>query len=104
MFLVIVGVHRGVGQGQVLDGGLLGGNNSSVGLAHSHIDDFQFVAERTIANLELAQPLHAALADHPDLRIQLVPPGPVILETDCLVIMLEDVGFLRIIRRRGRLH
>ena len=63
VLLVIVGVHRSVGRGEVLDGGFLRGNHGSVGLADPDIDDVQLVAERAVADLELAQRLHSALAD-----------------------------------------
>ena len=104
VLLVIVGVHRSIGQGEVLNRRLLRGNDGSVWFVDPYIDNLQLVAERAVADFKLAHRLHAALADDPDLRVELVPPGPVIFETERLMIMLHDNRFLRIIRKRGRRH
>ena len=72
------------------------------GLMHAHIRNLQLVAERAVADLQLAERLHTALAHDLDSRIELVASGAVVLEAKGLAVMLDHKGFLRVINRRGR--
>ncbi len=103
VLLVIVGINRSVGEGEVLHRRLLRINHGAVGLAHADVGDLQLVAQRAVAYLELTQRLHAALADDLDLRLGLVAAGAVVLKTHSLLIVLDHIGFLRIVGRSGSL-
>src|SRR5271165_4275553 len=104
VLLVIIGVNRSVGSGgQVLNGRFLRGHDRAVRLADPYIYDVQLIGGCAVANLQLAEPLHSALADDSDLGSQFLAAGPVVFIPHDLAIVFYDVGFLRIIRRNRRL-
>ena len=104
VLLMVVGIDRGIRDGEVLDGRFLRGDHGAIGLENADVGNFQLVAEGAVADFELSQGLHTAFADYANSRIQLLAAGTIILKADGLMMLLDDVGFLRIVGRSGRVR
>src|SRR5208283_4998093 len=102
VLLVIVGVNRRVGNREVLDRRLLRGDHGPIWLDDADIDDLELVTERAIADLQLSQRLHSAVAVDLDARVDLLATSAVTLEAKGLEVMLNHERFLRVIGRFGQ--
>src|SRR5208337_5116552 len=86
--------------GEVLDRRLLRRDHRAVGLDDADVNHFELVAERTVADFQLTQRLHAAVTVYLDARIDLLAAGAVVFETKGLDVVLGNEGFLGIVGRR----